>query len=218
MAGLDPAIPLRMARPCLTIGIAGSSPAMTAEKKHLIRTCSIGRASVAGGYWDRDRSRDNSRVARSNCSRSVHRTSMGQSRDRVPAAGRCRNRSRRTSPRPHWPRELPPKVWWQRQRRLPTSSTSSSSSPHGAFARSALPRQKLAGQSRIPVAMSLSPMWGIDGGAAHTDLRRFARSCAVSRSFRGGAKAPNPESSRSPDLRKRQPGFRVRRWRAPRND
>jgi hypothetical protein len=25
MAGLDPAIPLRMARPCLTIGIAGSS-------------------------------------------------------------------------------------------------------------------------------------------------------------------------------------------------
>jgi hypothetical protein len=29
MAGLDPAIPLRVARPCLTIGIAGSSPAMT---------------------------------------------------------------------------------------------------------------------------------------------------------------------------------------------
>ena len=35
MAGLDPAIPLRMARPYLTIGIAGSSPAMTAEKIHL---------------------------------------------------------------------------------------------------------------------------------------------------------------------------------------
>jgi hypothetical protein len=30
MAGLDPAIPLNMARPRLTIGIAGSSPAMTA--------------------------------------------------------------------------------------------------------------------------------------------------------------------------------------------
>jgi hypothetical protein len=29
MAGLDPAIPLREARPCHTIGIAGSSPAMT---------------------------------------------------------------------------------------------------------------------------------------------------------------------------------------------
>jgi hypothetical protein len=30
MAGLDLAIPLRMARPCHVIGIAGSSPAMTA--------------------------------------------------------------------------------------------------------------------------------------------------------------------------------------------
>ncbi len=30
MAGLDPAIPLNEARPCLMIGIAGSSPAMTA--------------------------------------------------------------------------------------------------------------------------------------------------------------------------------------------
>jgi hypothetical protein len=29
MAGLDPAIPLREARPCHMIGIAGSSPAMT---------------------------------------------------------------------------------------------------------------------------------------------------------------------------------------------
>jgi hypothetical protein len=29
MAGLDPAIPLNKARPCHTIGIAGSSPAMT---------------------------------------------------------------------------------------------------------------------------------------------------------------------------------------------
>jgi hypothetical protein len=31
MAGLDPAIPLTMGRPCHVIGIAGSSPAMTAE-------------------------------------------------------------------------------------------------------------------------------------------------------------------------------------------
>jgi hypothetical protein len=30
MAGLDPAIPLRKALPCHMIGIAGSSPAMTA--------------------------------------------------------------------------------------------------------------------------------------------------------------------------------------------
>jgi hypothetical protein len=30
MAGLDPAIPLIEARPCHMIGIAGSSPAMTA--------------------------------------------------------------------------------------------------------------------------------------------------------------------------------------------
>jgi hypothetical protein len=30
MAGLDPAIPLIKARPCHMIGIAGSSPAMTA--------------------------------------------------------------------------------------------------------------------------------------------------------------------------------------------
>jgi hypothetical protein len=30
MAGLDPAIPLTNARPCHIIGIAGSSPAMTA--------------------------------------------------------------------------------------------------------------------------------------------------------------------------------------------
>jgi hypothetical protein len=30
MAGLDPAIPLNKARPCPAIGIAGSSPAMTA--------------------------------------------------------------------------------------------------------------------------------------------------------------------------------------------
>jgi hypothetical protein len=30
MAGLDPAIPLTKARPCHMIGIAGSSPAMTA--------------------------------------------------------------------------------------------------------------------------------------------------------------------------------------------
>ena len=30
MAGLDPAIPLTKARPCHAIGIAGSSPAMTA--------------------------------------------------------------------------------------------------------------------------------------------------------------------------------------------
>jgi hypothetical protein len=30
MAGLDPAIPLIEAPPCHTIGIAGSSPAMTA--------------------------------------------------------------------------------------------------------------------------------------------------------------------------------------------
>jgi hypothetical protein len=29
VAGLDPAISLREARPCHTIGIAGSSPAMT---------------------------------------------------------------------------------------------------------------------------------------------------------------------------------------------
>jgi hypothetical protein len=31
MAGLDPAIPLRKAQPCHIIGIAGSSPAMTAD-------------------------------------------------------------------------------------------------------------------------------------------------------------------------------------------
>jgi hypothetical protein len=31
MAGLDPAIPLKKARLCHTIGIAGSSPAMTAD-------------------------------------------------------------------------------------------------------------------------------------------------------------------------------------------
>jgi hypothetical protein len=36
MAGLDPAIPLNKARPCHMIGIAGSSPAMTAESS-LIR-------------------------------------------------------------------------------------------------------------------------------------------------------------------------------------
>jgi hypothetical protein len=30
MAGIDPAIPLIKARPCPMIGIAGSSPAMTA--------------------------------------------------------------------------------------------------------------------------------------------------------------------------------------------
>jgi hypothetical protein len=32
MAGLDPAIPLIKARPCPMIGIAGSSPAMTAAE------------------------------------------------------------------------------------------------------------------------------------------------------------------------------------------
>ncbi len=32
MAGLDPAIPMNVARPCLTLGIAGSSPAMTARE------------------------------------------------------------------------------------------------------------------------------------------------------------------------------------------
>jgi hypothetical protein len=32
MAGLDPAIPLKKARPCHMIGIAGSSPAMTADE------------------------------------------------------------------------------------------------------------------------------------------------------------------------------------------
>jgi hypothetical protein len=32
MAGLDPAIPLSMARPRHTIGIAGSSPAMTVRE------------------------------------------------------------------------------------------------------------------------------------------------------------------------------------------
>jgi hypothetical protein len=32
MAGLDPAISLKKARPCHIIGIAGSSPAMTAGK------------------------------------------------------------------------------------------------------------------------------------------------------------------------------------------
>jgi hypothetical protein len=31
MAGLDPAIPLMEAQPCHVIGIAGSSPAMTAS-------------------------------------------------------------------------------------------------------------------------------------------------------------------------------------------
>jgi hypothetical protein len=32
MAGLDPAIPLKKARLCHVIGIAGSSPAMTADE------------------------------------------------------------------------------------------------------------------------------------------------------------------------------------------
>jgi hypothetical protein len=32
MAGLDPAIPLNTARPCQILGIAGSSPAMTAHE------------------------------------------------------------------------------------------------------------------------------------------------------------------------------------------
>jgi hypothetical protein len=32
--GFDPAIPLRKARPCHIIGIAGSSPAMTAGDFH----------------------------------------------------------------------------------------------------------------------------------------------------------------------------------------
>jgi hypothetical protein len=32
MAGLDPAIPVNKARPCHIIGIAGSSPAMTADE------------------------------------------------------------------------------------------------------------------------------------------------------------------------------------------
>jgi hypothetical protein len=54
MAGLDPAIPLRKARPCHIIGIAGSSPAMTALDLHLIRTrfghaLQAHRTSVAGG-------------------------------------------------------------------------------------------------------------------------------------------------------------------------
>jgi hypothetical protein len=35
MAGLDPAIPLNMARPCHIIGIAGSSPAMTARERNV---------------------------------------------------------------------------------------------------------------------------------------------------------------------------------------
>jgi hypothetical protein len=36
MAGLDPAIPFIEARPRLVVGIAGSSPAMTAVWLHLI--------------------------------------------------------------------------------------------------------------------------------------------------------------------------------------
>ncbi len=36
MAGLDPAIPLKVAQSCLAIGIAGSSPAMTVEKSILL--------------------------------------------------------------------------------------------------------------------------------------------------------------------------------------
>jgi hypothetical protein len=40
MAGLVPATPLSEARPCHTIGIAGSSPAMTAEYFTVIREIS----------------------------------------------------------------------------------------------------------------------------------------------------------------------------------
>ena len=43
MAGLDPAIPLGEAKPCHIIGIAGSSPAMTAGRFHFIRTRSKSR-------------------------------------------------------------------------------------------------------------------------------------------------------------------------------
>jgi hypothetical protein len=43
MAGLDPAIPLIEARPCHMIGIAGSSPAMTALWVH-----TFGRTLRAG--------------------------------------------------------------------------------------------------------------------------------------------------------------------------
>jgi hypothetical protein len=200
MAGLDPAIPLRMARPCLTIGIAGSSPAMTAEKIHRIRTCSTGRASTAGGYWDRDRCRGNSRVARSNCSRSARRTNTGRYRDHVPAAGRCRSRNPRTRRDPLRPRELPPKAWRRRQQRLPTASTSSSSSPITASRTAFAPNTCGCGKG-VPAtrrgfasAKSLAAMWGIDGGSAHTDLRRFDRSCLI-RGLRGpqsGRREPAP--------------------------
>jgi hypothetical protein len=41
MAGLDPAIPLIEAQPCHTIGIAGSSPAMTAVGLRLMLSNSV---------------------------------------------------------------------------------------------------------------------------------------------------------------------------------
>jgi hypothetical protein len=42
MAGLVPATPPNKARPCHTIGVAGTSPAMTAEwGSPLMRTCSV---------------------------------------------------------------------------------------------------------------------------------------------------------------------------------
>ena len=49
MAGLDPAIPLKRARPCLTIGIAGSSPAMTEVENARYLSISASRFASAGG-------------------------------------------------------------------------------------------------------------------------------------------------------------------------
>ena len=46
MAGLDPAIPLKKAQPCHIIGIAGSSPAMTANGSKITWMQITGRHSV----------------------------------------------------------------------------------------------------------------------------------------------------------------------------
>jgi hypothetical protein len=52
MAGLDPAIPIKKAKPCHMIGIAGSNPAMTAggstQSEHALR-CSGSRSLLPDG-------------------------------------------------------------------------------------------------------------------------------------------------------------------------
>ncbi len=49
MAGLVPAIPLKRARSCLTIGIAGTSPAMAEVGNARYLNISASRLASAGG-------------------------------------------------------------------------------------------------------------------------------------------------------------------------